>query len=113
MKIERFKSILLVLLVISSIVLTINKWFDEKLWPEGYNFFSDVKKFFLFDDEKNKEDKFDTIEEILKPSKIIFNNSQNDFDAVIIGRCPTSFAEGKHHSKNAPLSVDKSAFFVA
>ena len=27
-------------------------------------------------------------------------------------RKPTSFAEGKHHSKNAPLSVDKSAFFV-
>ena len=25
---------------------------------------------------------------------------------------PTSFAEGKHHSKNAPLSVDKSAFFI-
>ena len=25
---------------------------------------------------------------------------------------PTSFAEGKHHSKNAPLSIDKSAFFV-
>ena len=24
---------------------------------------------------------------------------------------PSSFAEGKHHSKNAPLSVDKSAFF--
>ena len=34
-------------------------------------------------------------------------------EAVIIGHCPTSFAEGKHHSKNAPLSVDKSAFFVA
>ena len=33
-------------------------------------------------------------------------------EAVIIGHCPTSFAEGKHHSKNAPLSVDKSAFFV-
>ena len=44
---------------------------------------------------------------------IIFNNSQNDFDAVIIGRCPTSFATGKHHSKNAPLSQDKSAFFIA
>ena len=26
---------------------------------------------------------------------------------------PSSFAEGKHHSKNAPLSQDKSAFFVA
>ena len=33
-------------------------------------------------------------------------------EAVIIGRSPASFAEGKHHSKNAPLSVDKSAFFV-
>ena len=32
--------------------------------------------------------------------------------ANIIGRKPTSFAEGKHHSKNAPLSVDKSAFFA-
>ena len=39
--------------------------------------------------------------------------------AVIIGRSPTSFCRkvrsanfGKHHSKNAPLSVDKSAFFV-
>ena len=32
--------------------------------------------------------------------------------AVIIGRSPASFAKGKHHSKNAPLSVDKSAFFV-
>ena len=32
--------------------------------------------------------------------------------AIIIGQRPASFAEGKHHSKNAPLSVDKSAFFV-
>ena len=32
--------------------------------------------------------------------------------AVITRRSPTSFAVGKHHSKNAPLSVDKSAFFV-
>ena len=32
-------------------------------------------------------------------------------EANIIGRSPTSFAAGKHHSKNAPLSVDKSAFF--
>ena len=33
-------------------------------------------------------------------------------EAVIIGRSPASFAVGKHHSKNAPLSVDKSAVFV-
>jgi hypothetical protein len=34
-------------------------------------------------------------------------------EAVIIGQRPASFAEGKHHSKKAPLSVDKSAFLVA
>ena len=52
MKIERFKSILLVLLVISSIVLTINKWFNEKLWPEGYNFFAVITDKFSFGKDK-------------------------------------------------------------
>ena len=32
--------------------------------------------------------------------------------AVIIGRSPASFAEGKHHSKNALLSTDKGAFLL-
>ncbi|MBE7050577.1 MAG: hypothetical protein E7394_07425 [Ruminococcaceae bacterium] len=77
MKFERMKTILLVLLVISSIVLTINKWFNEKLWPEGYNFFSDVKNFFFSSDDDKKEYLFDPVEEILKPSEIIVNNSQN------------------------------------
>lgn len=77
MKIERMKTILLVLLVISSIVLTINKWFNEKLWPEGYNFFSDVKNFFFSSDKEQKEYLFDPVEEVLKPSEIITNNSQN------------------------------------
>ncbi|MBR5504701.1 MAG: hypothetical protein IKV73_00130 [Clostridia bacterium] len=75
MKIERLKSILLVLLVISSIVLTVNKWFNEKLWPEGYNFFSDVKKHFVQDQSATSS--FDPVEEILKPAKIILNNSGN------------------------------------
>ena len=77
MKIERMKTILLVVLVISSIVLTINKWFNEKLWPEGYNFFSDVKNFFFSSDKEQKEYLFDPVEEVLKPSEIITNNSQN------------------------------------
>lgn len=74
-KLERFKSILLVLLVISSIVLTVNKWFDEKLWPEGYNFFSHVKNGFAT--EGNDTDIFSPNEEVLKPAKIIVNNSGN------------------------------------
>lgn len=77
MKIERLKSILLVLLVISSIVLTINKWFNEKLWPEGYNFFSDVKKQFFTSSNDNPDNLFDPVEEVLKPAKIILNNLGN------------------------------------
>jgi len=75
MKFERFKSILLVLLVISSIVLTVNKWFNEKLWPDGYNFFSDVKNYFVPD--KINIYSFDPVEAVLRPSKIIINNSGN------------------------------------
>ena len=33
-------------------------------------------------------------------------------EAVIIGEANIICVTGKHHSKNAPLSVDKSAFFV-
>lgn len=43
MKKERFKSIMLVVLVISSLILTGQIWFNEKLWPEGYNFFVNMR----------------------------------------------------------------------
>lgn len=43
MKLERFKSVVLVLLIISSIVLSTQIWFNEKLWPDGYNFFVSLK----------------------------------------------------------------------
>ena len=33
-------------------------------------------------------------------------------EAVIIGEANIICVTGKHHSKNAPLSLDKSAFFV-
>ena len=42
MKKETLKTIVLVLLVLSSIILTANNWFSEKLWPDGYNFFSNI-----------------------------------------------------------------------
>ena len=37
---ERIKSLLLAVLVCSSIILTGLIWFDKKLWPDGYDFFS-------------------------------------------------------------------------
>ncbi len=42
MKKERIKSIVLIALVISSLVLTGQIWFNEELWPEGYNFFVNI-----------------------------------------------------------------------
>lgn len=37
---ETLKTYTLVLLIISSVFLTGKIWLDEKLWPEGYNFFA-------------------------------------------------------------------------
>lgn len=76
MKIERLKSILLIILVISSIVLTAHKWYSKELWPEGYSFFSDVKNFFS-QDKPEKSSTFNPNEEVLNPAKIIINNLDN------------------------------------
>lgn len=76
MKIERLKSILLIILVISSIILTANKWFSEELWPSGYNFFSNVKSR-ISGEGKDGEKGFNPNEEILKPAEIIVNNLSN------------------------------------
>ena len=56
-------------------MLTVNKWFDEKLWPEGYNFFSHVKN--SFSSHQSNDKVFSPNEEVLKPAKIILNNSGN------------------------------------
>lgn len=76
MKIERLKSILLIILVISSIVLTANKWYSKELWPEGYSFFSNVKNYFS-GNKKNETSTFNPNEEVLNPAKIIINNLNN------------------------------------
>lgn len=47
MKKERLKTCLLIVLIISSVILTGKIWFDEKLWPEGYNFFALITDKFL------------------------------------------------------------------
>lgn len=43
MKKERIKNTILILLVISSLVLTCQIWLNEKLWPDGYNFFTNMQ----------------------------------------------------------------------
>jgi len=44
---ERIKSMLLAVLACSSIILTGLIWFDKKLWPDGYDFFSVYSETFL------------------------------------------------------------------
>ncbi len=75
MKKETAKTLILVLLVISSIILTINNWFSEKLWPDGYNFFSNLASF--FDGSKPPKSYFLSKENVSNPTKIIVNNIEN------------------------------------
>jgi len=76
MKKESFKTIILVLLVFSSIILTVNKWFSEKLWPDGYNFFSNFANFFSSDEQSTSKSYYLSKENISNPAKIIINNKE-------------------------------------
>ncbi|MBQ7901788.1 MAG: hypothetical protein IJ365_07515, partial [Clostridia bacterium] len=68
---ERIKSCLLVFLVASSLVLTLNMWINGKLWPNGYNFFSNVTNYFNISNNKSY---YLSKENISYPEKIIVNN---------------------------------------
>ncbi|MBQ8525896.1 MAG: hypothetical protein IJ460_04175 [Clostridia bacterium] len=71
---ERIKSCLLGLLIVSSIVLTLNIWISGKLWSDGYNFFSNITNFFDFE-SKNKS-YYLSKENISYPQRIIVNNNE-------------------------------------
>ena len=66
MKKGTLKNIILVLLVASSVVLTFKIWFSEKLWPDGYNFFSNITEKFFPGRDYGKI----SLEHIAKPSAI-------------------------------------------
>lgn len=66
------KTYVLIFLILSSIVLTGKIWFDEKLWPEGYNFFAVIEEKLSF-----KKDDFVsslTKETISFPKTLVVNN---------------------------------------
>ena len=73
MKKETFKSIVLALLVISSVLFTINNWFSEKLWPDGYNFFSNIANYFRADETSKSY--YLSKENVSNPAKIVVTNS--------------------------------------
>ena len=72
MKKHNLKTYILIALIISSVTLTGKIWFDEKLWPEGYNFFAVITDNFSF--KKNNFVSSLTKETISFPQKIVVNN---------------------------------------
>ncbi len=72
MKKETIKTAVLALLVTSSIILTINNWFSEKLWPDGYNFFSNLANYFSIGQSKSY---YLSKENVSNPGKIVVNGN--------------------------------------
>lgn len=75
MKKETIKSLILAFLVVTSVILTINNWFSEKLWPYGYNFFSNLANYFSIGNEQKSY--YLSKENVSSPAKIVVNNIEN------------------------------------
>lgn len=75
MKKQNLKTYILVALIISSVVLTGKIWFNEKLWPAGYNFFAVITDNFSF----GKKDFVSSLtkETISFPKTLVVTNSEN------------------------------------
>lgn len=75
MKKESIKTVVLTLLIISSIGLALNIWVGEKLWSDGYNFFSSITKNFLSIGNGNSNSSGSLSKEKLAlPKSLIINN---------------------------------------
>ena len=72
MKRKNLKTYVLIGLILSSVILTGKIWFNEKLWPEGYNFFAVITDKFSFG--KDNFISSLTKETISFPKNIVINN---------------------------------------
>ena len=72
MKTKNLKTYVLIGLILSSVILTGKIWFNEKLWPEGYNFFAVITDKLSFG--KDKFISSLTKETISFPKNIVINN---------------------------------------
>lgn len=75
MKKQNLKTYVLIGLIISSVVLTGKIWFNEKLWPAGYNFFAVITDNFSF----GKHDFVSSLtkETISFPKTLVVTNFEN------------------------------------
>ena len=77
MKKETIKNIILTLLIVNCIQLTAQIWLDEKLWPEGYDFFEFTAQFPFLDGIvsmfKNVNGDGEISDATLSPNKVVIN----------------------------------------
>lgn len=109
MKKGRVLTGILSVLIICSIGMTFRLWFAEKLWPEGYNFFSVWNSFPLFQKEEFSAPRH---EELFMPDRIVVNcvgsrrsiytESNQEFAEIyeIAKQCLTKWLQGEYKEIN-------------
>lgn len=98
MKTERIKSIVLILLIITNLVLAEKILVNEKLWLSGYNFFISTRN-------SKKKNNFSVSERLSMPEKIIVNTGYQS-SRFIFKRDDEDFAS----INNVASEIIKSAF---
>ncbi|MDO5479365.1 MAG: hypothetical protein Q4G23_09420 [Clostridia bacterium] len=111
---ERIKSFVLVLLILSSIGLTSITWIDERLWPDGYSLFVNVKEWPVIREffEKSYSQPMENLSKARKiviadgsGSSAVFYNGDSTFNDVYsdINDFMTSFLSGEVAIKETTL----------
>ena len=108
---ERIKSFVLALLIILSVGLTSITWIDERLWPDGYSLFVNVKEWpiirnFFRDNYSLPMENLGKARKIViadgRGTSAVFYNGDKIFDAVYddISRLFVSFLSGETEIKS-------------
>ena len=91
MKYRRTKSVILLCLIFSSLIMSVYVWFSEELWPNGYNFFIMLKNTQIVREIFHKDIYSVPKENLSKPQKIVlacdedrsvYYNSEMSFDSI-------------------------------
>ncbi len=108
MKKERIKSIVLIMLIITNLVLAEKIFVNEKLWLSGYNFFVSARN-------GNKKNSVTVSESLTMPEKIIVNTGYQS-SRFIYRRNSENFSSinsAASETIKAALSDSRSAFLIS
>ena len=108
MKKERIKSIVLIMLIITNLVLAEKIFVNEKLWLSGYNFFVSARN-------GNKKNSVTVAESLTMPEKIIVNTGYQSSRFIYRRNSEifSSINSAASETIKAALSDSKSAFLIS